>query len=314
MTYECRLTQNYTYGSLSTALAPSDTLVQSPEFAWAVPGGLSTGKYMPITLQDPALKAVEVVWANAHTAGSSVCTMLRGKEGSTARSWPAGTSWVQAPTVRDGQLSVASRAGLPTDPHVGLRAYLRDEQQVVTWSVGAGWTGASNLVWQQTQVPLIDTASVTFFNIPSTLKSVHICFTVRLMASAFLDVLQVQINGDTSSTNAWVSQEILGATESRTYSSATNAGRIGNVAANSQGAQVWSAGEMRLSGWNTPGGRPGANWVSRQNWHDSGSNSLTYLTWSGGRLPTAGPYTSVRLFGYNSSIKSGSEFTAYGYF
>lgn len=138
MTYESRLTLNYSFGTLSAAASVSDTTLSSADFA-TLPAGLSTTTYIPITLQDPNLKVAEVVWANAHTAAATTITVLRGRESTSSRAWPSGTLWTLAPTVRDGLLSLANRAALPSDPHTGLRTYLQDEAIVVE-RAKSGWT------------------------------------------------------------------------------------------------------------------------------------------------------------------------------
>jgi hypothetical protein len=136
--YENRLTANYAFGQLTSAVAITDTTLTSAEFATGLPIGLSTAMYVPISLQDPNTRVCEIVWATAHTAASTSATVLRGREGLTARAWPAGTLWAVTPTVRDIVLPVANRAALPSDPHVGLRAFLQDERVVTEWTLG-GW-------------------------------------------------------------------------------------------------------------------------------------------------------------------------------
>lgn len=137
--YESRLPVNYAFGTLSSAAAVSDTTLSSAEFATLLPAGLSTTVYVPITVQDAATKLYEVVWATAHTAAATTATVVRGREGSTARAWASGTQWLVGPTVRDTELPVANRAALPADPHIGMRVYLQDEQVALTWVLNAGW-------------------------------------------------------------------------------------------------------------------------------------------------------------------------------
>lgn len=139
MTYENRLPANYAFGTLTSAAAISDTTLTSTDFATQLASGLSTTNYVPLTLQDPSTHLYEIVWVNAHTAAASTCTVVRGKEGTSARAWGTGTLWACAPTLRDGVLWVSTRASLPTDPHVGLRAYIQDEQVTVERTLAQGW-------------------------------------------------------------------------------------------------------------------------------------------------------------------------------
>lgn len=139
MTYENRLPSNYAFGTLSAAAAISDTSLQSAAFATAIPSGLSTTTYVPVTLQNPSTGVFEVVWINAHTAASTTVTVLRGREGTSALAWGSGTLWAVAPTLRDGVLPVTTRSALPADAHVGMRAYIIDEQVVVEKTLAQGW-------------------------------------------------------------------------------------------------------------------------------------------------------------------------------
>ncbi|WP_103353603.1 hypothetical protein [Amycolatopsis sp. CA-128772] len=135
--YEIRVPMNYAFGQLTNAGAISDTTLTSTDFA-GFPSNLSTTVYIPLTLQDPANKAFEIVWATAHAAGSSTLTIIRGREGTAARAWPASTLWACAPTLRDAVLPVVNSAALPADPHIGLRVLQQDTQQMLEWSAG-GW-------------------------------------------------------------------------------------------------------------------------------------------------------------------------------
>ncbi|WP_103344082.1 hypothetical protein [Amycolatopsis sp. CA-126428] len=136
--YELRVPANYLFGQLTNPAAISDTTMVSTDFA-ALQSGLSTNLYIPITLQDPANKNFEIVWATAHTGASNTITVVRGREGSTARAWPASTLWACAPTLRDSVLPVANAAALPADPHVGLRTLQLDTQVALQWAYPGGW-------------------------------------------------------------------------------------------------------------------------------------------------------------------------------
>jgi hypothetical protein len=139
MTYEIRVPANYAFGTLTSALSVSDTTVNSAEFSTRLASGLSTTVYVPITLQNPTTGVFEIVWANSHTGAATSATVLRAKEDTTALVWPSGTLWSNAPTVRDGVLLVSTRAALPADPHIGLRALIQDENLVVEWNLSSGW-------------------------------------------------------------------------------------------------------------------------------------------------------------------------------
>ncbi|MEV7096777.1 hypothetical protein AB0M80_28385 [Amycolatopsis sp. NPDC051045] len=95
--YELRVPANYSFGQLTNPAAISDTTMVSTDFA-SLPSGLPTSLYIPITLQDPANNNFEIVSATAHTGASNTISVVRGREGSTSRAWPASTLWACAPT------------------------------------------------------------------------------------------------------------------------------------------------------------------------------------------------------------------------
>lgn len=144
MAYEGRLVANYAFGTLSTAVSPTDTVLSSAEFGTRLPADLTTAYYVPITLHDPETGAFEIVWATAHIPAATTATCVRAREGTTGVAWPTGTKWTGAPTTRDAIMPVASRASLPASPHAGLRVYLQDEKVVLerytaSWGAPAGY-------------------------------------------------------------------------------------------------------------------------------------------------------------------------------
>lgn len=147
MAFEHRQPRDYLFGTLTTAAALSDTALVSAAFA-GLPSNYSGSVYLPMVLHDPSTGVYEVVWVTAHAGGSQTVTAARGREGSSARSWPAGTQVVCAPTIRDGLFWVPTRSALPTDAHVGMRAEIADENAVADkllsgWNTQGGWTSYS---------------------------------------------------------------------------------------------------------------------------------------------------------------------------
>lgn len=141
--YEYRATVNYAFGQLGAPASASDTVLTSPDFA-QLPGGLLVGFYVPITLGDPATGNYEIVWATGHDEGSTTITVVRGKEGTTAKPWPAVSAWCVAPTNRDVPMAVDSSA-IPTDLHVGATVVETNtgKQKTKTW--GSGLVAAAGL-------------------------------------------------------------------------------------------------------------------------------------------------------------------------
>lgn len=144
MAYEYRYTQDFTYGTLSTAAAVSDTSLSSVDFA-SLASGFSVGNYLPMVLLNPATKTHEKVWLTGHAAGAETATVVRGRESTGAQAWPAGTQWIVSPTVRD-VLAPGGVSALPTDPHTGMRTVLLDKGEVWEKTYLQGWLGSVRAV------------------------------------------------------------------------------------------------------------------------------------------------------------------------
>ena len=141
MVYEQRAPRDYLAGTLSTAAAISDTAIVSDSFS-TLPTDYTTTKVLPLVIHDPSTGLYEVVWVTAHTSTSTTVTVVRAREGTTARAWAAGSYVICAPTVRDA-LSTSTLAGLPTDAHTGMRVLVTDKGDVrqranATWAPSVG--------------------------------------------------------------------------------------------------------------------------------------------------------------------------------
>lgn len=136
MAHEIRWLQNFKFGTLSSAASLSDTVLSSSGFA-SLASNLTTTVYMPIALINPATGAFEIVWATAHTAAATTITVVRGREGTSAQAWPAGTTWLVGPTLYDA-LYPTVRASIPSDMHVGARVLIGDEQIAVQKTLSQG--------------------------------------------------------------------------------------------------------------------------------------------------------------------------------
>jgi hypothetical protein len=138
MVFEYRANTDYFFGTLAAAASIADTTLQSTAFA-GLSSAYATTLYLPLILHDPATLLREVVWVTAHVASSQTVTVVRGREGTSAKAWPIGTQVVCAPTAARDGLGVVASSALPTDAHIGYRSQLSDKGRVVekTWS--AGW-------------------------------------------------------------------------------------------------------------------------------------------------------------------------------
>jgi hypothetical protein len=158
--YEQRLPVDYFYGTLAVAAAISDTTLSAVAFA-GLGTGYSSTTYTPLVLHDPAAGVREVVWVTAHTAAAQTVTVMRGREGTSAVAWPAGTQIVCAPTAaRDGVIHT-TLAALPTDGHYNARAVATDQGTAGLPLVrtGVGWAPASGVALASQTGPLVGRAS-----------------------------------------------------------------------------------------------------------------------------------------------------------
>ncbi|WP_295819202.1 hypothetical protein [uncultured Deinococcus sp.] len=150
--YDQRVLLDYRYGNLSGGVNAFATTLVSDQFA-TLPSDLSTTKYLPLVLADDSQKLYEVVWVVGHSAGSTTITVIRGREGSSAQAWGAGALWRAAPTARDYLVPYATRAALPVDAHLGMRAEIIADGTIVV-KTPSGWTDETPLdgrlhVWRQ---------------------------------------------------------------------------------------------------------------------------------------------------------------------
>jgi hypothetical protein len=137
---EQRAVRDYTAGTLSTAAAISDTALVADIFA-NLPTTYSTTQYLPLVIHDPSTNVYEVVWVTAHASTSTTVTVVRAREGTTARAWPTGSYVICSPTVRDA-LMTSTLAGLPTDAHTGMRAMITDKGDVRQRVNSGAWVAA----------------------------------------------------------------------------------------------------------------------------------------------------------------------------
>lgn len=165
MANEYRVALDYFFGTLTTAAAVSDVTLTSTNLFASLGTGYSTSIYLPLVLHDPVTKVKEVVWVTGHTAASNSVTVVRGKEGYAAQSWPAGTQVVCAPTQRDVNL-VLARASLPADPAIGTKATLSDEAIPVLYTFDSGWFPQAGVAKPSSVGPNRAAANPSTQNIP----------------------------------------------------------------------------------------------------------------------------------------------------
>lgn len=312
MTYENRLTVDYGFGTLTAPTTTSDTTMQSAEFA-TLPAGLSTATYVPLTLQDPTLKTAEVVWATSHSASATTCSVVRARELTKAQAWVAGTTWTVTPTVRDGILSVVNRAALPTDPHVGMRAFVQDDQVGLTWQFGTGWAAPGGGSYRRSTLVAVDSGTVSFTSIPTTLCKLQIVFSARTVSTAYnVEKIYLSINGDSSPVYTHTGLTQINNSHGLQYNATPSAISPVGWALGSLGTQEGSGcGEVTFVGWAGASPRACLSWLTRGSYAYSVNTPVQWML--GGMYKKAGPYTSITLTPEASLFKAGSEFTLYGW-
>ena len=159
MAFEQRQVVNYFSTGLIVAASITDTTMRATKFTELDAGAGNGAKYQSLVLHDDAQGVYEIVWVSAHTAASDTVTVVRGKEGTTARAWPAGTRVEIAPTAYDTLLAAVT-SSLPSDPFIGQRAMLGDKFATVErvngyWgpSVGVGIAADQGPNMHGTQAP-----------------------------------------------------------------------------------------------------------------------------------------------------------------
>lgn len=156
MVYDTRVALDEFFTTLANPLATSDiSMTLQPADVTQLDsldtlGGLSTTRYLPLVLLNATTRAYEVVYATAHTTGSTVLTVARGKEGTINTAWPAGTLVLSGPLARD-VLYAALSTNMPSEPFVGMRVKRHDTGDVVervkqgVWAPSAGLSLASEV-------------------------------------------------------------------------------------------------------------------------------------------------------------------------
>jgi hypothetical protein len=111
MANEIRIRQNNTSGTISdNPLAIGATTINSPGFA-DLPVVDATSHLILILDPLEVGGTAEIVMVTAHTAAATSVTVLRGQEGSVARSHVFNTTWFHGPTVRDFDVKAGGQLG-----------------------------------------------------------------------------------------------------------------------------------------------------------------------------------------------------------
>lgn len=145
MAFEQREIRDYFSTSLIVAASITDTTMRASAFT-GLPNDYGS-KYLPLVLHDDAQGIYEMVAVVSHATSSDTVTVVRGREGTSAKAWPAGTRIECAPARYDA-LIAATSSTLPPDPHIGMRVSRLDLLDVIerangVWAPSVGVSLAS---------------------------------------------------------------------------------------------------------------------------------------------------------------------------
>lgn len=137
MANEIRIRRNNIAGTITdNPLTNVATTINSPGFV-DLPTIDATSHLLlildPLELAGPA----EIVRVTTHTAASSTCTIVRGAEGSAARTHSSGTTWFHGPVTTD-YLEILTSGSRPAIPYTGQSIYETDTGYYKDYS-GTAW-------------------------------------------------------------------------------------------------------------------------------------------------------------------------------
>lgn len=153
MANERRKRQNFQHGTLSADLTAAAITINSAEFADM--DSVDATEHAILVLDPKGINGdPEIVRVIAHTAATTVVTADRGKEGSTNRAHPQGTTWIWAPTFYDyvGLFTSSTRPTL--DLYQGQLIYEINTDKFVARDAAGGWQEVVDLGAWDVYVPV----------------------------------------------------------------------------------------------------------------------------------------------------------------
>lgn len=141
MANENRRRNDCVAGVLGSTLSAASTTMTSAGLASLE--AISSTEHAVIVI-DPGRTAgaPETVWVSAHTASSTSAKVIRGREGTSARTHSSTERWVHAPTSYDFPLVRTSTSRPSADVYEGQIVYEDDTNELVVYN-GAAWAPVS---------------------------------------------------------------------------------------------------------------------------------------------------------------------------
>jgi len=155
------------------------------------------------------------------------------------------------------------------------------------------------------------TGTVTFSNIPTTLKHIQLQYTVRADASANGDLL-LRVNGNSGTNYSWQAWNAFTIGTSNSSNTLQTSVLVGGIPTGG-GVGIWGAGVINLIGWDAPHadqlmGIAQLGYIF--NTTGGSNNTYTVFAYKG---TSASGYTSVSLIANAGSFLAGSEFILEGW-
>lgn len=207
-----------------------------------------------------------------------------------------GAAWQQVNQV------VCTSSTHPANPLTGGEIFETDT------GMNAAYNGTAYLYTAQQAAPTLvlgtTTASVAFTGLPAVTRLL-MCWRARGSVSGG-QMLNMQIDGVTSSSYQWVRMASASGVASATHSGAAVAQiQIGIIDAAT--ANYFASGYQIIDGWNSATGFTTSTGtycnLSTTTADDAGS--------IGGQMNVVGPHTSIKIFPAANSLAAGSQFTPY---
>src|SRR5690242_5212697 len=96
-----RLHSDFVYGTISTTGGISASATTFDSAGLARLPVVASPDTAAVTFYDQAAGTYEVATVTAHASGATTATITRGQEGSTARVWANGATWLHGATSQD---------------------------------------------------------------------------------------------------------------------------------------------------------------------------------------------------------------------
>lgn len=202
--------------------------------------------------------------------------------------------------------SSTSRPAFSDVTQTGQFIFETDTQLVRSWD-GASSSWIQRTPYVVTQKLGGTTASVTFSNIPTSMKKVRLTYTARGTAGVTNSVMIMRLNSDSTSGHYVHNnvQTINTSTFVGVNTGGTDRFTVGIISAASVTATNYGVGWVEFMGWEGP-----HNWVSctfmNHVYSDSAPNSGVF--WGGGQYIQNAPYTSITVLPDTGSFATNSEF------